>query len=222
MPDYFSHRIFAERVYERLGGDTRKKIDSETLYLVGAQGGDAFFMYNLTLSDKNIGRKLHRMDAAQLFSCLCLGNFSYAAGFATHYALDSTLHPTVYAFVDGHKGLFVHQKFEEDLGLFISRYYGERRLILPRERLLACTGTVYDSVRSIEPSITMTGVERSLKRFFTYSRKLYNKKRSTYRYDYDYSSLADKLGEATDVAVSAIECVKERQIDPGLFSKEFL
>ena len=46
MPDYFSHGIAAEVIYEKLNTAERKSI-LKSLYLVGAQGGDIFFAYKL-------------------------------------------------------------------------------------------------------------------------------------------------------------------------------
>ena len=42
MPDYFSHFICAEKIFEKLDAANKRKITSPTLYLLGAQGGDVF------------------------------------------------------------------------------------------------------------------------------------------------------------------------------------
>ena len=136
MPDYFSHFICAERILELLDGATRKKITSPDLYLLGAQGGDVFFAYNIKPTKSNLGRNLHNRNAYGLFCQLIQGNPSYAAGFATHYALDCTLHPYIYAYERTKRSPFAHVKFENDLGLFISRKYGLRRKILDRKSVV--------------------------------------------------------------------------------------
>ena len=64
MPDYFTHNIAAELIYERLGGEYKKIIaDNKTLYLLGAQGGDVFFFYGLSYKN-NAGRLLACTPAA--------------------------------------------------------------------------------------------------------------------------------------------------------------
>ena len=40
MPDYFSHSVAAEKIFERLDGSLKSQIKSKPLYLLGAQGGD--------------------------------------------------------------------------------------------------------------------------------------------------------------------------------------
>lgn len=222
MPDYFSHLIAAEKIYQKLDGESRAKITSYTQYLLGAQGGDVFFAYNIKPSQKNLGRLLHKQDAKTFFEALRQGAPSYAAGFATHYALDCTLHPAVYAYESRCRTPFAHLKFEADLGLYISRYYGIRRSILPRERVLACTSAVYDTVKLLEPSVTVTGVERCLKRHFSMSRYLFKHKRQEYKCDFDFPSLCGALEEAVDLGVRAVQCVLEGHIDGEIFARDFL
>lgn len=222
MPDYFSHYVLAEKIYEKLGGDHKEKIKSKPLYLMGAQGGDVFFAYSVKLTKNNLGRNLHSRSATEIFNRLAMGNRVYAAGFASHYAVDCTLHPTVYSYEDRHRSPFAHQRFESDLGLFISKFYGVRRAILPRERVIACTGAIYDSIRLIESSVTVTGVERCLKRFFNYTRYLYGIKKQSYKCDFDFASMAGLLDEAIDLGVQAVSCMLEGNADGEIFSKEFL
>ncbi len=222
MPDYFTHVIAADKIYERLDGDLKHKIGSRTLYILGAQGGDVFFAYNIKVTKTNLGRSLHMQDACGFFKKLSLGNPSYAAGFATHYALDSMIHPIVYAYESGKKSPFAHQKFERDIGLYVSKFYGVRRSILPREYLLACTGPVYDSIKLVEPCVTVTGVERCLKRHFSYTRYLYRNKKQVYKCDYDFSLFAGVIEDAVNFGVKAAECVLKGDIDGEIFSRKFL
>ncbi len=222
MPDYFTHVIAADKIYERLDGDLKSKIRSRDLYILGAQGGDVFFAYNMKWSKSNLGRDLHEKDAVNLFKRLYLGNRSYAAGFATHYAMDCTLHPAVYAFCEGKKSPFAHQNFEKDVGLYASKFYRVRRTILPREHILECTGAIYDTIKLVEPNITVTGVERCLKRHFTYTRYLYRTKKQTYKCKYDFSLFAGLLEDGIEFGVKAAECVLKGDIDPDVFAKKFL
>lgn len=220
MPDYFSHGIAAEVIYEKLNSEDKKQIN-KALYLVGAQGGDIFFAYKLQPRN-NLGRDLHRKNPAYLFEQLIKGNLSYAAGFATHFALDATLHPHVYEYERGKRSPFAHNSFESDLGLYISRKFKMRRQILPRENVLACTSPVYDSMKRVEPLITITGVERCLKRHFTWTRYSYGVKRQDYKCSYDFSMLDEEIDEAIELGVKAVECVLNKDIDPEIFNGDFL
>ena len=219
MPDYFSHGIAAEVIYEKLNTDCKKRI-SKTLYFIGAQGGDIFFAYKLKTRN-NLGSELHRKNAAYLFEQLIKGNLSYAAGYATHYALDSTLHPHVYEYEKSKRSLLAHNSFESDLGLYISRKFKIRRQILPKDKVLACTSPVYDSMKRVEPLITITGVERCLKRHFAWTRYSYGIKRQDYKCKYDFSLLDTKIDEAIELGVKAVQCVLEGDIDPEIFGTDF-
>ena len=222
MPDYFSHGVAAEIIYEKLDTTHKNLIASKKLYLLGAQGGDVFFAYKLNFNDANLGRRLHRTDARDLIETLARVNVSYTAGFATHYALDCTLHPSIYAFERTSKSPLSHVRFENDLGLFISKYFGIRRTIMPRERLLENTFAVYDAIKLIEPDVTVTGIERCLKRHFAYTRWLYKTKKQTYVCEYDFSALAGAVEEAVELGIKCVKCVLSGDIDGGIFNKEFL
>lgn len=222
MPDYFSHSICAEIIYERLDAKQRRKIENKTLYLLGAQGGDVYFMYNSMLSENNVGRRLHRRSATEIFQALKDGNPSYAAGYATHYALDSTLHPAVYAYEDRHKTFLSHLRFESDLGLYISKYYGMRRTILQGEKIVSCTSPIYDNLKLIDPTVTVTGVERCLKRYVKYTKHVFRSKKQNYKCNFDFSALTGAIEDAVEFGVTAVNCVLNGDIDQEIFSKEFL
>ena len=222
MPDYFSHKIAAEKIYENLPANHKEKISSHTLYLLGAQGGDVFFTYNLIFTKNNLGRDLHRRNAYEIIKNLSSGNLSYAAGFAAHYALDCTLHPAVYAYVNSHRSPLSHLNFEGDLGLYISRLYNMRRSIIPREKLLACTGPLYDSVKNIEERVTVTGIERCLKRHFTYTRYLYKRKNSEYKCAYPFEDLERVVDDAIELGTECVRAVLNEDVSPELFSSPFL
>ena len=222
MPDYFSHSICAERIYEKLDKAHKAAISDSDLYRLGAQGGDVFFTYELSVKKSNLGRRMHAMPAEQLFTVLLQGNASYCAGFATHYALDCTLHPAIYAFESTCKLPLAHLNFERDLGLYISRKFATPRKIIPRERVLASTFALYDCVKAEEPAITVTGVERCLKRHFAYTRTMYKIKRSDYKFDYDYSTLSGAVDDAVALGVQCVSCVLDGKVDGELFSRSFL
>lgn len=220
MPDYFSHGIAAEIIYERLSYPYRKQL-TKTLYLLGAQGGDVFFAYKLKARN-NLGRELHRKNTVYLFEQLIKGNLNYAAGYATHYALDTTLHPLVYEYERSRRSPLAHNSFESDLGLFISRKYKMRRQILPKEKVLACTSPVYDSIKHVEPLITFSGVERCLKRHFAWTKYSYGAKRLDYKCRYDFTMISCEIDKAVELGVKAVECVLDKRIDPEIFSGRFL
>lgn len=221
MPDYFSHAILADRILEKLDRQYKSQITDRYLYLLGAQGPDVFFAYNLKMNG-NLGRWMHTLPAAELFESFDCVNPSYCAGFAAHYALDSTLHPAIYAFENRNRKPLAHLAFENDLGLYVSRRYATPRRILPRDAVVGATFAVYDCIKRVEDSITLTGIERCLKRHFSYTRFIYNGKKQTYKFDYDYSSLAGAIDDGIGLGVQAINCVLDRNIDPEIFDKEFL
>ena len=222
MPDYFSHAICAQKILEKCNKDIKNKIDNHTLYMLGAQGGDVFFAYKLSFKITNLGRRLHRVDAEEFFDTLKNTNPSYAAGFATHYALDCTLHPAIYSFETTTKSPLAHVKFESDLGLYISRKFAFPRNILPRERILGETFNLYDCIVKIDPQVTVTGVERCLKRHFTYTRALLKNKKQEFNYNYDYRSLSGSVDEAVSLGVECVKSVLSGNSSGELFSKSFL
>lgn len=222
MPDYFSHAVFAQKVLERCTKDTKNKIDDNTLYMLGAQGGDIFFAYKLNFKKTNLGRRLHRINPCALFEDLCLGNLSYAAGFATHYALDCTLHPFVYAYENSSSSPLAHMRFEKDLGLYLSRKFAIPRNILPRERILSKTFALYDSISKIEPRITVTGMERCLKRHFSYSRALLKTKKQEFVCNYDYRTLSPEVDSALSLGAECVEEIVNGNVPSELFSLSFL
>ena len=87
--------------------------------------------------------------------------------------------------------------------------------------MLACTSPVYDSMKKIEPLITITGVERCLKRHFAWTKYSYGVKRQNYKCKYDFSLLDEKIDEAIDLGVKAVECVLNGDIDTEIFSSDF-
>lgn len=222
MPDYFSHAICAKIILDKCSKEEKKAVADHTLYMLGAQGGDVFFAYKLSFKKTNLGRRLHNMPARELFAILKDENPSYAAGFATHYALDCTLHPAIYAFESQSKLPMAHIRMENDLGLFISRKFAIPRNILPRERVMGATFALYDCIEKVEPEVTVTGVERCLKRHFSYTRALLKAKRQEYSTDYDFTSLAGAVDDAVSLGTSCVKAVLSGNITEELFSRSFL
>ena len=221
MPDYFTHYIAAEEIFSALGGGYREIIarDKE-LYLLGAQGGDVFFFYGISYKN-NAGRLLHREQPQILFERLKEGNAAYCAGWATHYALDSCVHPFVLAYEGAHRGAFLHQKYEKDLGLYVSHRAGVRRMILPREKVLACTFAVCDSIKKVLPYVTAAGTASCLKRHYAYTRRQLKTKKQEFELDCDYSQTYKAYQNGVTLGVKAVQCVLEKDIDEEVFSKGF-
>ena len=221
MPDYFTHYIAAEEIFSALGGGYREIIarDKE-LYLLGAQGGDVFFFYGISYKN-NAGRLLHREQPQILFERLKEGNAAYCAGWATHYALDSCVHPFVLAYEGAHRGAFLHQKYEEALGLYVSRRAGVRRMILPREKVLACTFAVCDSIKKVLPYVTAAGTASCLKRHYAYTRRQLKTKKQEFELDCDYSQTYKAYQNGIGLGVRAVQCVLEKDIDEEVFAKGF-
>lgn len=221
MPDYFTHAITATQIHNRLSRREKDAITNADLYLLGAQGGDVFFTYTLKYRG-NMGRALHVCDNVNLFTALRKKSLSYAAGFAAHYALDCTLHPAIYAFERISRAPFSHIRFEGDIGLYVSRQYSIPRRILPRERIMRCTFSVYDAIRGTVPEVTIEGVERCLKRHFAYTRAAFLSKKSKYVFRYDYSSLSDAIEDGISLGVACVSSIIGGDIDGKLFSRSFL
>lgn len=222
MPDYFSHSICANKILENCKKDVKARITDHTLYMLGAQGGDVFFAYKLNFNKSNLGRAIHRTNAVELFEKLLGQNFSYAAGFATHYALDCTLHPAIYAYENSTKKPLSHMRFENDLGLYISRKYAIPRNILPRERILSETFALYDCIVKVEPKVTLTGVERCLKRHFSYTRALLKSKKQEFGCNYDFRSLSGAVDDAVALGAECIKSLAAGNVSEELFSRSFL
>ena len=224
MPDFFSHCILAEKIFEKLNEKHKRKITSISLYNLGAQGGDVFFAYNLSLKKRvNVGKLLHALDPEKLFRRLCLGNPSYVAGFATHYAVDSVLHPFVYDFERLTKKALSHMSFENDLGVYLSDKFAIKRRILCPQTLSACIFPVYDTLKNALPFITVTGVERCLKRYYLYMKYNYKFKREKIKEQFDFSHLDGAIEKCIERGVSAVENVLDGEIERGdIFDGNFL
>ena len=106
--------------------------------------------------------------------------------------------------------------------LFISRIFHIRRTIIPREKLLACTGAVYDTVKKVEPLVTISGVERCLKRHFAYSKFLYRFKRQNYKCKYDFSTLSEDIDQSVIFGIEAVKSVLDGEVPFDIFNKNFL
>ncbi|MCD8306789.1 MAG: hypothetical protein LUD51_00970 [Clostridia bacterium] len=225
MPDYFSHNMAADAIYDRLPRQYKDMITDHDLYLLGSQGGDLYFFYNSFLSSKNVGRMLHGRRPAELFETFIQGNGdpSYIAGFATHYAMDSILHPYVYMCQDSRrKGFFFHMKFESDLGLFISKELNVPRDRMPKDVILSKAEKIYENLALVDDRATLKGAEKGLKGFERYVTHFYRTCKDTYRVkNYDFDALHDPLQQAIQKGVICVEQVLDGNLDPALFEAGF-
>lgn len=105
MPSVISHDLLAKQVYDNIDSKNTDKV----MFLLGALGPD--FLYAAKVRNNKditkLGSLYHHSDADKALrvfieTAQSIDNsaYSFALGFLTHYALDSTAHPFVLATVD--------------------------------------------------------------------------------------------------------------------------
>ncbi len=120
MPAPYTHYAVAKETFARLPHNLQKTLLPHLpLYFFGSQGADFCFFYPTRTRNKmNLGRTLHR-KGYEFFRILSLFSetdekaLSYALGYITHYATDTTFHPFVY-YLSG-KSLRKHSQVESAL-----------------------------------------------------------------------------------------------------------
>ncbi len=213
----------ADAIYDRLPKAYQDRITDKDLYLLGSQGGDLYFFYNNFLSSKNVGRMLHQRDAMELFTTFQAGTPSYIAGFATHYAMDSVLHPYVYQCQDERHGtFFFHMRFEADLGLYISRVLNVPRDRMDPDIIQSKTEIIYENLKLVDDRATPEGMVKGMKGFEKYVQHFYKAEKDYYKVKhYDFDSLHDPLMRGIDKGVLCVQQVLDNTMDPELFSAGF-
>ena len=103
----------------------------------------------------------------------------------------------------------------------MSRRAGVRRMILPREKVLACTFAVCDSIKKVLPYVTAAGTASCLKRHYAYTRRQLKTKKQEFELDCDYSQTYKAYQNGIGLGVRAVQCVLEKDIDEEVFSKGF-
>ena len=111
MPSIITHHLFGTELYEELHetlGSSKAEADA---FLLGNQGPDPLlylFMNPFLLKERDLASRMHQEKTAELLAALPkavsvlpreeqpIGR-SWACGFWCHYALDSCVHPLVYA-----------------------------------------------------------------------------------------------------------------------------
>ena len=131
MPSVYTHFLIARQSFLALPPRIQAKIAPHMhLYYFGAQGADFCFFYKfLRRKNGNLGSHLHRKGGLNTFQCLqthaaqSSAIFAYAAGYITHYAADTILHPYVYA-ASG-TSILVHTRLESALDYEYGKTYAK-------------------------------------------------------------------------------------------------
>ena len=111
MPALITHRLFGERSMETLPEGLVSSDDERIAFLIGNQGPDPFFFRARSLGFSacmELGHSMHRCHITEAFGVLRAGvdrlpehdagvGRAFALGMLSHYALDRTAHPFVYA-----------------------------------------------------------------------------------------------------------------------------
>ena len=129
MPSVYTHFLIARQSFLALPPRIQAKISPYLpLYYFGAQGADFCFFYKSSPKKTiNFGSYMHRTGAwitfqtLQRYAAQSPALFAYAAGYITHYAADTVLHPYVYAAVG--KSFLTHTRLEGALDYQYGKEY---------------------------------------------------------------------------------------------------
>lgn len=106
MPAATTHSAFAKDVFRSLPVQIQEKIKDYNLFLVGAQGPDLLFFNNFSVLPGTtcpIGSRMHSQKIPEVIRYFDTHTKeepllrSYLYGYLCHYAMDSRIHPLVYA-----------------------------------------------------------------------------------------------------------------------------
>lgn len=177
MPAIMTHDFFGKEVYAVHAKAIGASADERDAFLLGNQGPDPLFYLVLTMRMKPffwLGGKMHHENPTKLLFALkeSLGVLeddevsigrAYAAGFLSHYTLDSSMHPLVYSQqfaicdagivgLDRSDGNEVHAEIEREfdemvlftkLGRTIASYKPYEEALRASDRVLAIIGKMY-------------------------------------------------------------------------------
>lgn len=140
MPAIITHHLFGNALLSRLDEDTFPTRDEYDAFLLGNQGPDPLFysVFSRNATEvKELGQTMHRQDAARSldamreFARTLTGDSrtiasAYLCGFISHFTLDSTAHPLIFAQqyaitsagiegLDSDAGSVVHSQIETDI-----------------------------------------------------------------------------------------------------------
>lgn len=111
MPALITHHLFGEESIDRLPQGIITSEDERAAFLIGNQGPDPFFFHVRTLNAHacmEFGRRMHRCRMTRQFTALRDGvghlhrydagvGCAFVLGLLSHYVLDRSAHPFVYA-----------------------------------------------------------------------------------------------------------------------------
>ena len=134
MPASITHYLIAKTAERELSPElwTAVKVAPD-YFFAGSQGPDIFFFYHPLR--QNLGRLLHRNKIYELFEGFLHAiraragmertyALAYTLGYVSHYCVDVTFHPYVYAYLrekGAHKS--EHQQMENDWDVYFARKY---------------------------------------------------------------------------------------------------
>lgn len=180
MPAVITHDLFAKDLYDELHESIGHSSEEYEAFLLGGQGPDPLFfaaMNPLMSGAAKLGARMHAVDPDPLLLAFRDASASlveevrpigraYAWGFVCHYALDSSMHPFIYAQeraitaagvegldeADGHE---VHAEIESELdvlalsvktGLTIADASPARSILKADDRVLEVVSYLYKRV----------------------------------------------------------------------------
>lgn len=197
MPDVWSHILLGDAMRKEAEPELQALLlQQPNLYAFGCQGPD-FFFYHTFLRQWNqkvngIGRRLHREKPAQMLLCGIDKVRSaiarekpwrtlavYLLGAISHWAVDSAIHPLVYAIVSESGALAKsrHKRIEAALDMLLLDQYlvkqtvRSERLALPQglplevvEYYTNCLATVWPNL----PTLTEAEVKEAYRQFIQF------------------------------------------------------
>ncbi len=138
MPEGFTHVTLAQRAAKKAGW----VILDQAAFAAGANGPDIFFSFEgwKSAADrrydlKGFGNKMHEERTGAFLRALCKNaktqtQLDYFMGFLAHYAVDTTVHPFVFA-ITKKKQLYGrkhgHGYFEIALDTYVCHMYADKR-----------------------------------------------------------------------------------------------
>ncbi len=173
MPAIITHHLFGEALLSRLGEDVFHSQDERDAFLLGNQGPDPLFYSALSRNAaevKELGQTMHRQDAARSldamreFARTLTGDsrtiaYAYLYGFISHFTLDSTAHPFIFAQqyaitsagiegLDSDAGSVVHSQIEADIDAALLKRLTGRTIVTWRvsTHVLHATDAVLDVI----------------------------------------------------------------------------
>lgn len=165
MPAFYTHKYFAEKVYEKFDENLKKKINYN-YYLLFSQSFDMlFYNYGLKKWVANLGHSAHRQNTKLFFLNILkeINNqpqdnilFSFFYGTLTHYVLDSTFHPYIIyktgVYKKNNSRTHHYQGLHRHLEMQIDKYFFQKDNTIPFSK--AKLYKIYDNVKKPSKNLT--------------------------------------------------------------------